>query len=86
MAKVIKVYANWCGPCKLYAKTFSIVAEELKDEHEFSEVNIDKDTTGFAAKYKVSNIPATLIIKEDNRVNLVQGRLDKNALIKLINT
>jgi|TARA_R110000796_G_scaffold1667_5_gene6777 thioredoxin-like negative regulator of GroEL len=86
MAKVIKIYADWCGPCKLYAKTFNTVAEELKDEHEFSEVNIDKDTTGFAAKYKVSNIPATLIIKEDNRVNLVQGRLDKNALIKLINT
>jgi thioredoxin 1 len=42
MVKAIKFYATWCGPCKVYSKTWDKVAQELSGEAEFIEVNIDR--------------------------------------------
>lgn len=83
MTKVIKFYAEWCGPCKLYAKTFDEVSEELKDQVEFVNVNVEKDTTGLAAQYKVTGIPMTVVIK-DGVQKTKTGRLDGNTLKEFI--
>ena len=83
MTKVIKFYADWCGPCRVYAKTFDKVSEELKDQAEFINVNVENDTTGFAAQYKVASIPTTVIIK-DGVENIQTGRLNEVKLKNLI--
>jgi len=79
MIKVIKFYADWCGPCRVYAKTFDKVSEELKDEYEFVNINIENDTTGLSAKFKVNGIPTTVIIDGDN-VKSESGRMDEKKL------
>jgi thiol-disulfide isomerase/thioredoxin len=79
MTKVIKFYADWCGPCRVYAKTFDKVSEELKENAEFVNINVEKDTTGLAAKYKVTSIPTTVIIK-DGVENIKSGRLSEEQL------
>jgi len=78
----IKFYADWCGPCKVYAKTWDKVTSELEDV-ELINVNIEKDTTGLAAKYKVQSIPHTVVIK-DGKVKAETGRLDATKLKNLI--
>ena len=83
MTKVIKFYATWCGPCRVYAKTFDKVSEELKDEVEFLNINVEDDTTGLAGEYKVTGIPMTVVIKGDEVVKKT-GRLDEKALKELI--
>jgi thiol-disulfide isomerase/thioredoxin len=83
MTKVIKFYADWCGPCRVYAKTFDKVSEELKDNVEFVNINVEKDTTGLAAQYKVASIPMTVIIK-DGVENIKSGRLNEEQLKSLI--
>jgi thioredoxin 1 len=83
MTKVIKFYAEWCGPCKLYAKTFDEVSEELKDQVEFVNINVEKDTTGLAAQYRVTGIPMTVVIK-DGVQKTKTGRLDGNTLKEFI--
>ena len=36
MAKqVIKFYADWCGPCKIYGPTFDRVKQDLQDIVEY---------------------------------------------------
>lgn len=82
--KVIKFYADWCGPCKVYAKTFNKVAEELKDKVEFINVNIETDTTGLAAEYKVKSIPFTVVLQEGKDVKKEVGQLREQALKELI--
>ena len=79
MTKVIKFYADWCGPCKVYAKAFDKVAEELKEEVEFVNINVEEDTTGLAAEYKIRSIPQTVIIKGENET-VIGGRLSEEQL------
>ena len=67
MVKVIKFYADWCGPCKMYSKIWDKVVEEVEGV-DFVEIDVDKDSTGLAAKYKVRSIPMTVIIKEGEEI------------------
>ena len=70
--------------CKVYAKTFDKVAEELKDKVEFVNVNIETDTTGLAAEYKVKSIPFTVVLQEGKEVKKEVGQLREQALKELI--
>lgn len=83
MVKAIKFYADWCGPCKMYSKIWNKVESELKEEVEFVEIDVDKDTTGLAAKYKVRSIPMTVVIKEEDEIK-VTGLIQEKELKKLI--
>ncbi len=80
--KVIKFYADWCGPCKTYAPVFDKVVKELNVEYE--NINVDKDTTGLAAKYKVRSIPLTVFINEDGTSTKEVGMLSEEKLKQLI--
>ena len=82
MVKAIKFYADWCGPCKMYSKIWDKVVEEVEGV-EFVEIDVDKDTTGLAAEYKVRSIPYTVIIKEGEEVKKT-GLLQEQELKNLI--
>lgn len=82
MVKAIKFYADWCGPCKMYSKIWDKVAEEVEGV-EFVEIDVDKDTTGLAAEYKVRSIPMTVIIKEGEEIKKT-GLLQEKELKDLI--
>lgn len=80
--KVIKFYATWCGPCKIYGKAFDKVKNEYaeNDEFEFIEVDIDKDTEGLANQYKVDSVPTTVRVKENGTTLDRVGRLSVSDL------
>jgi thioredoxin 1 len=80
--KVIKFYADWCGPCKSYAPIFDKVINETKLD--FTNVNIDKDISGLAAKYKIKSIPATVFLKDDGTFTKEVGLLSESQLKQLI--
>ena len=84
MKKVIKFYATWCGPCKVYGKTWDKVAEKYDGQVEFVNIDIEKDTTGLAAQYKVKSIPHTVLIKEDGSTIEKGGRLSQEVLEELV--
>ena len=84
MKKVIKFYATWCGPCRIYGKTWDKVTPSYEDQVEFVNIDIEKDTTGLAAEYKVQSIPHTVLIKEDGMTVEKNGRLTETELQELI--
>jgi thioredoxin len=59
---VVKFFAEWCGPCKLYAPVFERV-ESLNPEANFYAVDIDKNPS-IRDEFGVYSIPTTLILKE----------------------
>ena len=82
--KLIKFYATWCGPCKVYAKTWDEVVPTYHDQVDIVNIDIDKDTAGFAAKYKVQSVPTTILIREDGSELKKSGRLSAEELTELI--
>lgn len=67
--KLIKLYADWCGPCKVLES----MLRECGIEHE--SVNIDSpDGEGLSLKHNVRAIPTLLILDEnDNLVRKMTG-------------
>ena len=62
MAKqVIKFYADWCNPCKVYGPAFDKVKQDLQDIIEFRNINVDQDPNNLSGEYKVKGIPMTIL-------------------------
>jgi thiol-disulfide isomerase/thioredoxin len=69
MNRVIQLYANWCGLCK-------VLENMLKDSNiEHENVNIDSpDGEGLSLKYNVRAIPTMLVLDEnDNLLRKMTG-------------
>lgn len=85
MAKqVIKFYANWCGPCKVYGPTFTKVRQELEGDIEFLEINVEEDPDNLSGQYGVRGIPHTVVIEDGKQVQAQSGRLSEEQLKGLI--
>ena len=85
MAKqVIKFYANWCGPCKMYEPTFNLVKQDLQDIIEFKEVNVEQDEQNLSGEYKVKGIPMTILLEDGEVKKSQSGRMEEIQLREFI--
>ena len=80
---VVDFSAVWCGPCKMVAPVLEQVSEELADVRFFN-VDVDKNMD-LAQEYKITNIPAILVMKKGKVVNSQIGFAPKDALVEVIN-
>jgi len=85
MAKhVIKFYADWCNPCKMYGPTFDRVKQDLQDIIEFTEVNVEQDTDNLSGEYKVKGIPHTVLLENGEIKKSQSGRMAELQLREFI--
>lgn len=83
--KLLKFYADWCGPCKMLTR----VIEDNKADIEslmvtIEEIDIDNDMDT-AKKYNVRGVP-TLILVEDSgqEVRRKSGYMGEGELIRFV--
>ena len=80
---VVDFSAVWCGPCKMVAPVLEQLSEELTDVS-FYNVDVDKNMD-LAQEYKITNIPAILVMKRGQVVNSQVGFAPKDVLAEVIN-
>lgn len=84
---VIKFWAKWCGPCKIYAPIFEKVSNEINiSDNNIEFINIDVESDSYdKSKYKLESIPHTIILDEnDNIIKQKSGIIRENELKKFI--
>lgn len=80
---VVKFFADWCGPCRVYTPIMENVSKHI-DSVSFYSVNTD-ERPDLAAKFNVNGIPATFIMKDGKIVENFTGIRNAKDITTLIN-
>ena len=82
-AILIDFYADWCGPCKMFAPVFEELAGDVNDVV-FCKVNVDNEEA-LARKFGVMSIPTVIVLKDGNQVAQNVGLAGKQKILAMIN-
>ena len=70
--KILKFYADWCGPCKMLSKTIDSIKEEIP----FDVEEIDADNNAeMAKKYNIRGLPTMVIVDDETEVKRHVGNM-----------
>lgn len=78
--KILKFYAEWCGPCK-------VVGQNLKEANlPIRIVDVDvEDNEGLVLGHRVRSVPTTILLDDKgNEVKRWTGIFDINELKEMI--
>jgi thioredoxin 1 len=80
---LVDFWADWCGPCKIFAPTY----EKVSQEHEgvvFAKVDTEAEQE-LAAYFQIRSIPTLMIFRDQIGIFSQPGALPEAALEDLIN-
>ena len=83
--RILKFSSTWCGPCKVFHKTFEDVSkmDEFKDIN-FEEMDVEENELE-VEKYQVRAVPTTVILDENDELKYkLSGNISKDELINII--
>jgi thioredoxin 1 len=80
---IIDLWAEWCGPCRMYSPEIEEAAKEFEGKAKFVKINVD-DNQNIATKYNIMSIPTTLIIQGGNVKAENVGAIPKKMLVEWI--
>ena len=80
--RVLKFYADWCGPCKMLTEVIHNAQEKINIPIE--EIDIDKDSDA-AVLYGIRSVPTMILLdSNDNELKRVVGSLNQTDLLTFL--
>ena len=80
----VDFYAEWCAPCRSFARIFSACAEEETDTV-FAKVNID-GSEELAKRYGIMTVPTVILFNGGNAVASQSGVMSRQQLLSLLHS
>ena len=59
---IVDFWAEWCGPCKMFAPTFAQATEQLEPRFRLLKVDTEANQE-IAANYRIQSIPTLALFK-----------------------
>jgi thioredoxin 1 len=82
---LVDFWAEWCGPCKMFAPVLDDVAKSYADKLTVAKLDIDANP-GTPGKYGIRGIP-TVILYKDGQVHAQKvGALTKSQLTAFLDS
>lgn len=78
----IDFWAEWCAPCKVFAKVYARIAEQYPLLH-FAQVNIEKETD-LAETFQIRSIPHLIVFKQGIIIYSESGSMPESAFKALV--
>jgi thioredoxin 1 len=80
--KVLKFYADWCGPCKALTRIIEIAGEKVTIPVE--NVNIDENIF-LAQEFKVRPVPTMILVDDtENEIKRHVGLVNEEKLLEFL--
>lgn len=80
--KVLKFYAEWCGPCKGLSMTIKNAGDKVTIPIE--EVNIDENLM-MSQDFQIRSVPTMVLVdKEEKEIKRVVGALNETQLLEFL--
>ena len=80
---MVDFWAEWCGPCKVFAPTFKIAAQELSAQMIFVKINTEIFPQA-SQTFKIRGIPTLIVFKGGVEVDRQSGAMPLPALKQYI--
>ena len=80
---LIDFWAPWCGPCRMMNPILEEAAKLLAGEVRVAKVNVDEEPR-IADAFGIRGIPTMVLIKEAKVVDVFQGVVPAEALVKRV--
>jgi len=82
--KIIKLWASWCGPCKIIKPILEEISEgPFKNNIDVYELNVDENPD-IPIRFKVRTVPTLLLFKNGELFDEICGIFSKDKLEKII--
>lgn len=82
---LVDFYADWCGPCKMFAPIMERVSNNEKYSNvSFCKINIDENSE-VASEYQIMSIPSLFAFKKGKVIDRSVGLLSESDLMSFIN-
>ena len=82
-AVLVDYWAEWCGPCKMFAPVLEEIAKEYGDQLKICKLNIDENSET-PPKFGIRGIPTLMLFKGGNVEATKVGALSISQLAAFI--
>lgn len=76
---LVDFYADWCGPCRMYAPAFEATSNKFEGKVKFVKMNVD-NARQTATNFGIMSIPSTILFKNGKPIGNFVGLMSDSDL------